>query len=325
MVCRIKFDGEVYSMIYKHIFKGIECIILESKTLKVVVLPSIGGKIASIYNKENDFELLFQNKNSEYKHPKLNDDFAEFDASGFDDAFPTIDNSEVNYCGKKVIYPDHGEIWSSSLDYKILDNEVQLSYLSSILPYDYKKTISLENENLNIKYHIENTSTESFPCIWAMHCLVNCEENMELTFPKTTTKILNVHDSINLGKKNTIHQYPITKGISGKDYYLNKVGKKSYNNTEKYYVNGPVEEGKCSIYYPDHNILYSVNYDVDKMPYLGFWLTEGGFRGDYNCAFEPTNGFYDDIETAKNNNELFYLSPDKPLDFTISLTLKNIQ
>ena len=56
-------------MIYKHIFKGIECIILENKTLKIVVLPSIGGKIASIYNKEKDFELLFQNKNNEYKHP----------------------------------------------------------------------------------------------------------------------------------------------------------------------------------------------------------------------------------------------------------------
>ncbi|MCB2296101.1 hypothetical protein LGK95_21870 [Clostridium algoriphilum] len=91
---------------------------------------------------------------------------------------------------------------------------------------------------------------------------------MELIFPKATTGILNVHDSINLGKKNTIHQYPITKNISGQDYYLNKVGKKSYNNTEKYYVNGPVTEGQCSIYYPKHNILYSVNFDKDKMPYL---------------------------------------------------------
>lgn len=310
-------------MIYKHVFKGIECIILENKTLKIVVLPSIGGKIASIYNKEKDFELLFQNKNNEYIHPKLNDNFAEFDASGFDDAFPTIDISEISYCGRKIIYPDHGEIWSSSLDYKLSDNDVELFVQSSILPYSYKKTISLNNENLNIVYHIENTGSEPFPCIWAMHCLVNCEENMELTFPKGTTEILNVQDSINLGKKNTSHQYPLTKDVSNQDYYLNKVYKKSCNNTEKYYVNGEVTEGKCSIYYPDHNILYCVKFDVDKMPYLGFWVTEGGFRGDYNCAFEPTNGFYDGIETAKNSKNLFYLSPDKPLDFTISLSLKN--
>jgi len=68
-----------------------------------------------------------------------------------------------------------------------------------------------------------------------------------------------------------------------------------------------------------------VNFDKDKMPYLGFWITEGGFRGDYNCALEPTNAFYDDIATAKTNKELFYLTPDKPLDFTISLSLKNTQ
>ena len=310
-------------MIYKNVFKGIESIVLENKILKIVLLPSIGGKIASIYNKEKDFELLFQNKNNEYSHPKLNDNFAEFDASGFDDAFPTIDISEVNYCGEKIIYPDHGEIWSSSLDYKISADQVELFLQSAILPYYYKKTISLNNESLNIKYHIENTATQPFPCIWAMHCLVNCEENMELTFPKTTSEILNVQDSINLGIVNTQHQYPIAKNNSHKDYYLNKVGKKSCNNTEKYYVNGPVTEGKCSIYYPDHNILYSVNFDKDKMPYLGFWVTEGGFRGDYNCAFEPTNGFYDGIETAKSKEKLFYLAPEKPLDFTISLSLQN--
>ncbi|MBU3092153.1 DUF5107 domain-containing protein [Clostridium sp. CF011] len=312
-------------MIYKDIFKGIECIVLENKILKIVALPSIGGKIASIYNKEKDFELLFQNKNNEYIHPKLGDDFDGFDASGFDDAFPTIDISEVSYCGEKIIYPDHGEIWSSSLDYKISDNDVELFVQSSILPYYYKKTISLSNEKLNIVYHIENTGSESFPCIWAMHCLVNCEENMELNFPKATTEVLNVQDSINLGKKNTLHQYPITKDTSSQDYYLNKVCKKSCNNTEKYYVNGEVTEGKCSIYYPIHSIRYCVNFDKDKMPYLGFWVTEGGFRGDYNCAFEPTNGFYDGIEIAKNSEKLFYLSPDKPLDFTISLSLKNTQ
>ena len=310
-------------MIYKDTFKGIGSIVLENKILKVVVLPSLGGKIASIYNKEKDFELLFQNKNNEYNHPKLNDNFAEYDASGFDDAFPTIDSSEVTYCGKKIIYPDHGEIWSSSFDYKLSAGQIELFLKSSILPYNYKKTISLSDENLNITYHVENTGTESFPCIWAMHCLVNCEENMELNFPTATTEILNVQDSINLGVENTPHQYPITKNINDQDYYLNKAGKKSYNNTEKYYVNGAVTEGNCSIFYPDHNILYSINFDKYKMPYLGFWVTEGGFRGDYNCAFEPTNGFYDSIETAKKNNKLFYLSPDKPLDFTILLSLNH--
>lgn len=310
-------------MIYKNTFKGIESIVLENKILKVVVLPSLGGKIVSIYNKEKDFELLFQNKNNEYTHPKLYDDFAEFDASGFDDAFPTIDESYVTYGNKKIIYPDHGEIWSSSFDYKLSAGQIELFLQSSILPYFYKKIISLNDENLNITYHVENTGTESFPCIWAMHCLVNCEENMELNFPTATTEILNVQDSINLGVENTPHKYPITKNISDQDYYLNKAGKKSYNNTEKYYVNGAVTEGKCSIFYPDHNILYSINFNKDKMPYLGFWVTEGGFRGDYNCAFEPTNGFYDGIDTAKKNDKLFYLSPDKPLDFTISLSLNH--
>lgn len=310
-------------MVKETIFKNVNSTVLENDILKVIAIPSLGGKLASIYNKAGKFELLFQNKENEYKKPHLYDPFANFDAAGFDDAFPTIDASNIIYEGKEVTYPDHGEIWSSNFNYEIFNNKLKLKYTSVILPYTYEKTVSISNDSVNIKYDIKNTGKSPFPCIWAMHCLVNCTEDMEISFPKGTTEILNVHESINLGKKDSVHKFPVAKTIDNKDYKLNRVGSAALNNTEKYYVNGTVGDGNCSIYYPGNHMLYTIAFDKNILPYLGFWVTEGGFRGDYNCALEPTNGFYDDIKTAKKSNRLFYLKPDKVLHFQINLSLKS--
>ncbi|TDT52023.1 DUF5107 domain-containing protein [Fonticella tunisiensis] len=309
-------------MILESIFKGEKALILESEVLKVVVLPDIGGKIASIYHKGKDFELLFQNKEKIYRRPELYAAFENYDASGFDDAFPTIDACRVMYDGKKVLYPDHGEVWTSSFNYKIEDNRAYLWFKSAILPYEYKKVLELDGDRLLLKYEIINTGKDAFPCIWAMHCLINCHEDMELIFPEGTSEVINVHESSRLGEVNKVHSYPVTKDLDGRDYRLDRVLGREANHSEKYYVNGKVREGRCGAYYPHKDITYSVKFDKEKLPYIGFWVTEGGFRGDYNCALEPTNGFYDSIDITAKNGKVYSLDPGKELKFDIEINLK---
>ncbi|NOH16629.1 DUF5107 domain-containing protein [Clostridium cochlearium] len=304
--------------------KNIEALQLENHIIKIIVIPSLGGKIASFYRKDKDFELLYENKYEKYIKPNLYDFFEKYDASGFDDAFPTIDTCKVKYGEEEIIYPDHGEIWTGNFNYQIVEDKIILTYTSKILDYSYEKKTYIEDDKLIINYKIINKGKYNLPCIWAMHCLVKCEEDMEIIFPKGCSKILNVHDSEYLGTIGKVHSYPKTISCKGDIYYLNRVFPKSYNKTEKYYVKGELQEGKCGIYYPSKKILYSIDFPKEKLPYLGFWVTEGGFRGDYNCALEPTNGYYDDIDIAKNNNKLKILEPKEELNFYIRLQLKSI-
>lgn len=308
-------------MVEEVTFKGTKAIKLENDVLKVLVLPINGSKIASIYHKNKDFELLFQNKGDKYIKAKIYDDFSKFDASGFDDAFPTINECVARYDNKDVLYPDHGEIWSASFNYKIIGDTLKVWFDSAILPYRYEKKISTDREKLNIHYEITNNGEVAFPCIWAMHCLINCEEDMEVNFPYGTLSVVNVQKSKRLGDIGTVHSYPVTRDMNGIEYRLNKVLPSNSNNTEKYYVNGKVIDGCCSVYYPSKDVKCKIKFDKDKLPYLGFWVTEGGFRGDYNCAFEPTNGYYDSIKIAERNNKLFYLNGGSVLSFDIEICL----
>ncbi|WP_097028406.1 DUF5107 domain-containing protein [Clostridium peptidivorans] len=309
-------------MISKIKFKERHAIKIENDLLRVIVIPELGGKIASILRKDKEFELLFQNKEQVYKTPQLYSSFEEFDASGFDDAFPTIDKSNVLINGKNVAYPDHGEIWSGKFDYRLENERIILEYKSAILDYNYKKTIYLQGDRVIAEYNIENCGETQFPCIWAMHCLINCEKDMQLFFPKGTDKVINVHESKYLGEVSKVHSYPITKDKNGNCIHLDRVLDSSANNEEKYYVEGAVKEGKCGAYYPSKDITYNVYFDKEKLPYVGFWVTEGGFRGDYNCALEPTNGYYDSIDIASKEEKILVLQPKEILEFKIEIELQ---
>ncbi len=309
------------SLIKKEKFRGEAAVVLENSGLRVVLLPGLGGKIASIFRKDKNFELLFQNRKLTYDKPQLYSAFEKFDASGFDDAFPSIDECSVACESELVKVPDHGEIWSAVFDCEIKRDKAIMSYKSRILPYLYKKSVCLEADRIVLRYSISNTGDFDFPCLWAMHCLIHCEEDMEILFPKGTKEILNVKKSRYLGDVGKMHCFPETRTQEGVKVRLDRIGPRSALKSEKYYVNGEVEEGLCGAYYPKDGVRFGISYDRRKLPYLGFWVTEGGFRGDYNCALEPASGFYDSIETAQRNKRIYILKKGCTLDFDIVISL----
>ena len=311
-------------MIEKILFKGVEALKIENDEVSVIVIPAWGGKIASFYNKSKEFELLFQH-NGDYKQPKLFSDFSEFDASGFDDAFPNIKEEIIDVNGKGIRFPDHGEIWSLSFHYKTEGEVIKLWAEGTVLPYLYEKEISINGNQLEIKYNIENIGDFSFPCIWTMHCLINCQNNMELKLPTETSMVEVAEDSTFLGNIGTIHTFPQTKDVHGNIYQLDRIFDESVNKYEKYYIKDELSNGKCGVYYPNADIGFAIEYDAKKLPYLGFWVTEGGFRNDYNCALEPSNGYYDKISIAKKNNAIFELGSGNSLKFDLLLSFKNLE
>lgn len=83
---------------------------------------------------------------------------------------------------------------------------------------------------------------------------------------------------------------------------------------------GPLPE-VCGFYYPSHGICCMLHYDIRKLPYLGVWVTAGGFGGDHNCALEPSNGFYDGIGKAGENGRLPVLLPGEAVDVELAVSL----
>lgn len=251
-------------------------------------MPEHGGKISSVFMKQKGFELLFQNPKEAYRQAELYAPFEAFEACGFDDAFPTVDACDVTVGGKAVRYPDHGEIWSAKMECKMEGAGVTLSYDSKILPCHYEKRVSLNENSVVCRYRIINTGEDAFPYLWVCHCLVNLRPNMKLILPETHA----ARETVFSGER-----------------------------MEKWYYSSPVDEGICGYDYPEQGVRALISYDPGKLPYLGFWMTEGGFRGDRNCALEPATGYYDSIPIALKNRACSVLNPKEAVEFELTISL----
>jgi galactose mutarotase-like enzyme len=297
-----------------------ESIVLENHRLRTVVMPSFGGKIASLFYKQNQFELLFQNPKPQFTHAPLYADFSEFEACGFDDAFPCINGEELDIGGEKVIYPDHGEIWTASFDYFIKNEKLFLAYKSRILDYEYHKTVYLNDNSLVCEYTIKNNGSLPFPCIWAAHCLVRYEQAMTLLYPRGTRAIEILADSLAPGAAGKKYHFPADT-VEGRRRNFTMPPGAAPPYAQKYYIADPIPEGCCGYVYPSQNMRAELFFDAAVLPYLGFWITSGGFCGDYNCAFEPSTGYYDRVSTAKAAGRLDYLDPGKAKTFSLIITI----
>lgn len=299
-------------------WKNLTGVLIENEKLRVIVLPQLGGKIASLYDKSKEFEVAAQPEKKFYALPKAGDDFSSYDASGLDDAFPNIDSGILEENGKIWNYPDHGEIWNSSFAWVIEDQELLLNFKSMQFPYSYEKRICLEGGSVVLKYKICNTGDVPFPCIWTFHGLVRYEEDMQLLYPEQVTRFENVLESQEVG---AVGEHILRKNAH---YDFSAVPDKKTKTMVKYYADQKLTEGRCGYRYPKQGVECFLEYDSGKLPYLGVWITAGGYRGDYNCALEPSNGYYDSIKKAEENQALYILQPKGRLEFELRIRLNEV-
>lgn len=294
------------------VWKGQTAYAQTGGALYVVVLPGLGGKIASLYHRQAQFEAVSQPSRA-YRPASYGADFSEYDASGLDDGFPTLHACFDDTTG--LLYPDHGEIWSAAMEADIEGERLVLRYESSRHPFRYKKGMRLHKDALVLDYCIENTAAAPYPCLWAFHGLFRYAEEMEILYPPGAGPFLNVLDSPALG--------PAGRLCTMDDHDFAHVPPRRPPSMMKYYLNGPVSRGRCGFRYPREGMACLLEYDPQILPYLGVWITAGGFRGEYNCALEPCNGFYDDILTARKQHALYRLVPGRPLSFSLAILLRN--
>ena len=310
--------------------------ILENECLRVVITPGFGGKITSLFHKESSFEAAAQPGEKEKMVSRRG--FSRY-AYGFDDAFPNIDAENFVWNGKEKRYPDHGEIWNA--DFTVLSQGrdfVRMVWESRVFSYRYEKEVRLFSNALVMRCHIANIGEDELPAIWTWHGLMRYEEDMEILLPFGTGRCRNVLSEQTLGAPDTI--YPYDNPV----YDFRRVPAADSRRAVKYYLEpGEVGESKncspytslpgrsellpeiCGFYYPSKEICCMLHYDVKKLPYLGVWITAGGFEGDYNCALEPSNGFYDGIGRAEKNCRLPVLKAGEAMDFelVVSLSVKS--
>lgn len=300
--------GMVSNMaIYSAAYKDRPAVVVESRGLKGTFLPEDGGKLTSLVTPSGR-ELLVQNPNPTYAVLTPTGSYADAECSGFDDMFPTIDPytpTQGRYAG--VTYPDHGEACRYPMEMERKTGSILLRGKSRLFAVTYEKEISPENDgSISVCYTFTNHSAEPFLYLWAAHCLLAGTPNGVVT--SSFDQDAPAH--MMFGPPNA-EQYSRTQlGEAPSD-----------TPAYKYYYLEPAAEGFCGYQYPSFREEFRLSYDPQKLPYLGVWLNNGGFKGLYCVALEPCTAPFDRPDTAAQKGCASVLPPNGSFSFVLKLAL----
>ena len=293
------------STIRVSIYKDLPSYILENDRLSVEMVPSLGGKLASIKCKSTEKEWLLDSGTRQLKRLEYGSNFKDADMSGWDECFPTI-----KACHDGVFdIPDHGEIWSLPWEVTITDCSIIASVTNPRNSYRFIRSLEFQDSNkLLLRYKVLNTSESAFSFLWAAHPQFNIDEPTQIMIPKSVTELVCVYSN-QIKQVNSTYRVPSSWIVES---LCNGSG-------EKYYFPEIVPEAWAGLYGLDSNNFIMVKTDKSLVPSFGIWIDQGAVNDRTTIALEPGIGYYDVLTRAKENGTAPYIEPNQSYNWQLEL------
>ncbi|SFK16803.1 Aldose 1-epimerase [Halobacillus dabanensis] len=289
-------------------FKGLDAIVLENERVRAVILPEYGGKMVSFFDKEVEYEWLYQTQDSKLQVPPYGANFSDYNSSGFDELFSCL-HLESRTNGEEAL---HGEVWMLPWEYKATYEGVALQVHSPEFPYSLSKNICLHSEGITIKYEAMNKSDEAFPFIWSPHALLKDDADTEIKVPGDMEKGMQQKEG---ETTNTDSDRPSLRAGAT----VNPSQRKPVESAtvEKFRFTEPLEEGWCSLVQPNVNRKLTYRFPQKNVPYLSVKRT----RGEH-IALAPSTGVYDS-DSAEKSDQVSFIPAQGVYTWTFNMEVKD--
>jgi galactose mutarotase-like enzyme len=295
---------------------------LENATLQVVVVPEMGAKIVSLFDKRNQVEWLPSPGGRPFEPVPYGAVFTDQDMSGWDEMFPTIVTCQYTdpHSGQRISLPDHGEVWAVPWQ-PVVTEKTALSFSveGRALPYKLSRTIEFQEESIfRFTYQVINQSEVPLSALWAAHPQFSIGVKARVILPPHITKVCNVlPEEFGWGQIEKNINWPETTREDGKTLRLNTVGPPERNRARKFYVPPDTQAAWIAIYREPSGDWISLSWDTDEIPYLGIWMDEGYISSETVIAPEPSTGFYDSLALAIEKGRQMVIEPGQSFSWSL--------
>jgi len=303
-------------------WKGERAVVLENDRLRVTLLPDWGAKTISLVHRPSGYETLWQNPAPAFAKTGYGASYGDGEFAGFDEMFPTISRcfyESAPWAGAEM--PDHGEVWTIPWEATLGDRQAVFSVSGVRFPYRLYKTVSLDGETLTARYSALNCSRAPLDFIWAAHPLFNASEGMKFIVPATMREVINAVPGPTLGGYGLRYGFPEARRADGSALRLDLVPARNSTGFQKYWFAEKATEGWCVLHDPRRSLSIGLSWPVDTVPWLGMWLNEGGYGGQYNIAPEPATGAMDRVDFSKMWGMGSVLAPGARVEWHLSITV----
>ena len=304
-------------------YKDVRSLVLESDILRVTILPDHGSKMASLLHKRTGVEHLYQLPGKTFRKAAYGAPYDSGEPSGFDEMFPTITECYCDtYPWAGTLLPDHGEVWSLPWQFEVTEASVRLSVHGVRFPYLLSKQVCFESPNtVLLRYRVDNRCPCAFPAMWAAHPLFNTTPGSSIILPQSVRNIMNTVPGPALGGYGGRFSYPVARSAEGKEWDLSRMGPNEGKYYFKYFCVDDLDEGFALIHDPKSRETVALAWPVDQVPYLGMWVNEGAWEGQFNVAPEPCTAPFDRWDVARQWGKLPVVPAHGSLEWELRLAV----
>ena len=306
-----------------------ENVVITAGDCSVLVLPELGGKIASL--RIGPHELLHAPLNP-YGPRNLTMGFSEGDASGWDECLPSVAECFVSTEAGQAVVPDHGDLWRVPWDVlESTQDSITLRAQCFSLPLELTRSLMLSESasgwKIRLLYSLINLADYAVPWAWTAHPLFVCEEGDRIVLP-SGVRSLRLEDS--LGKRLGTHgdtvTWPMAKVAEGAEDDLSRAHGACSDRADKLFA-GPMPEGWSLLERTAIGLRIKVGFDPRITPYLGLWLCYGGWPEGHALkqvcvALEPATAPVDSL--AATGDWSRWLDPGVTVNWPMEVDIERV-
>lgn len=285
-----------------------EILALENNCLLLKIVPSLGGKITSVFNKQLNKEFLWHNASLDLKR---NEPGADYDINfwgGIDELLP----NDIPEAIDGIAYPDHGELWTTYLDYIQTSDKITVRGLLPLSELFYEKEISLFTDKpmVQLKYKITNQSPQKRHFLWKLHAALQINEGDRMVSDARTAKI--VYPDSSRFKDMRPFNWPKIEEVDA-----SVVPDK--NNTMDFFYLYDTPVGEMSILSNGGKYKFSYQYDSKVFPYQWYFASYGKFFNHYTAILEPASAMPVSVNEAADLKQCSTLDPGESIETIVTI------
>lgn len=287
---------------------GTPIVRMENEYLQVDVAPGVGGRVVNILEKSSGHQFLWRNER--LKLEKL-EPGAEYDPNfygGIDELIPNDIPETLN----GLECPDHGELWTLALDYRIEGETLVLSGTLPVFGLRYVRRLTLRpgSTYIDIDYHIENSTGERREFLWKLHAALNIEPGDRIVCPASAAKAPDL-DYSRWHSEGPFDWPEIEEQRA--DIIPERDG------TMDFLYLYDLAKGQIAWKSPDKGLTFVYEFDQEMMPYAWIFASFGGFEGHYMVILEPCTTMPISVNEAARLGQCSVLEAGEAIDTRVSI------
>jgi hypothetical protein len=275
-------------------------VIVENDALRLEVWPQYGGRVSSVVDKADGYELLFDYPRELPTEPHYDMPYAKGWYAGWDECFPAAGAGlypRHPYNG--ILVPDHGELWGLPTTAVPTKDGITTVWHGLRFGYRLTRKLFIEGTSLTTAYTLINLAPFDFQFVWSQHALLAMPPDVELSFPPSAA-------------------------FDREGERFSRPGSLPANRAWKRFAPAPID-GPVTVRYPKRPPGRSLTIDYTSetglRAYWALWVNTGGWEHHRHFAVSPTTGRHDAIDRAILDGSAATVGPSGRADWTVRWTV----